>query len=1247
MNAPASSIHGLGRLRRAMLALGGTDTIAYDRLCRDRERWPLHFDMCLEVGRLADSELKAALLRRLTRPEPAAAIVAPKMERAVSVALAACSMPAAARDEAEDAARPPSEMLLQMAFEQNDPVPSALACCARVSLPILLVRWDRPASERGLVADLTVWALPTWRTRQVEFHAAPASFLLHLDRAFMIGLSRAATAVDRRVAERPPDGLPLLVWDVQPRDALDGPVSTLGIVGPSASAAFALAGLGLLRDDLRPSLRASIGLVDFSRVAVSAGIARDLDSIDAVGGLLHKLGALYQQPLAYGPAPCVFVAQAQQLGRYAAVPERCASIEALVDTAGAATAGRLSEQQRALHDAILRGATGAISEGDFDAVVAEPATSLRTYLLSRYARWALTEFGRLHLNFVNLHLTDLSEQARAGDLTSSRAFGSLAALLRANLHVACFVLTGDPGSGKSTVMRHYEQEQARRALLAIAEGSQDFEVCVWLNLAEYPSDLCTVGAKASALRAAAGDAAATLAAQQLVTPLDWLRGRWQQDHPQMPGLFDLARTCRIRLLADGLNEIAAPDAERWRAAVTGLTESIRDADLWMAAPIFSIRTRESSARLSHPGFAVHQIQLAPWTAAQMRRYVVRRLGMAARPLWRQLVKDKDLLEVCQLPINLAGQTELYAAGLGRAAVSRAELFSGLCWSRLRREYTAGRLDAPGLLSDSDLVALNQEDYWRDHLVDLPSEGQLISGLDRQADAMRRAGTLQVDLRDVAPWIKGLRLREAWIRAVRGLGVAATEVGSRRWSYLHQLWLEFFQARGMTRASPGVAWLADLAPPDLVDLDQVVEALHADEMLPGPGVARLEEPFKLAVQLSSEPARWVREAASINLALAARAAAGCMQRLDPETVRLLKSALLQRSRDPKSDLRLRIEAATELGALGGDDVRFVESRGIDGAFVLPAERCWVRIPAGEYVIGSDERPDESPRTWVSLAAFEMACYPVTNREFGFFVRSGGYEDSRWWVGETSQRWWRGELRNDERITYWRPRFAALREDFDAAVQSYFPGETQGFVDGELRMYASWSEEKAEWELDRRFGARKLRSPGLWRDPQYNQPMQPVAGVSLIEAEAYCAWLSEQCGCEMRLPTEAEWEAAARLGTDGRYPWGDDEPTDRFRINADPAHLRRNSPIGVFPLSDAPTGLVDMVGNVEQLTCSEYRPELQAHALTARLHDGEALRTSRGGNWSEVLSMCRTTTRYWQHPAHRTFRLGFRLVRAAQR
>ena len=116
----------------------------------------------------------------------------------------------------------------------------------------------------------------------------------------------------------------------------------------------------------------------------------------------------------------------------------------------------------------------------------------------------------------------------------------------------------------------------------------------------------------------------------------------------------------------------------------------------------------------------------------------------------------------------------------------------------------------------------------------------------------------------------------------------------------------------------------------------------------------------------------------------------------------------------------------------------------------------------------------------------------------------------------------------------------------------------------------------------------RLPRFWDDPDFNNPAQPVVGVCWYEARAYCAWLSAQFSplpageglgvrAAFRLPTEAEWEAAARgLGKGRTFAYRG--KFDAARCNTFESHIRRTTPVGVFPGGETPEGVVDLCGNV---------------------------------------------------------------------
>ena len=301
-----------------------------------------------------------------------------------------------------------------------------------------------------------------------------------------------------------------------------------------------------------------------------------------------------------------------------------------------------------------------------------------------------------------------------------------------------------------------------------------------------------------------------------------------------------------------------------------------------------------------------------------------------------------------------------------------------------------------------------------------------------------------------------------------------------------------------------------------------------------------------------------------------------------------------------------------------------------------------MPAGRYNIGTDdEEEDEQPLTPVDLPAFKMAFAPVTNAEFRCFIEAQGYEDERWWVGETALRWLREGLGDEGGTEEMRRIFTAARNDLAGLLGSN-PDLTQSVREA-LQEAAKMTEADVEVKLQARFGTRPEPKPQEWDNPRFNHPAQPVVGVTVFEAQAYCRWLSaQQPDQQFRLPTEAEWGAAARGSAARRWPWAPPLDPERWQINADPAHLRRTTPVGVFPASDTPEGLLDMAGNVWEWTSSRYTPTLEVTALTTAAPDGTARRAVRGGSWSDPTALCRPGFRSYYAPGFRFNALGFRVV-----
>lgn len=169
---------------------------------------------------------------------------------------------------------------------------------------------------------------------------------------------------------------------------------------------------------------------------------------------------------------------------------------------------------------------------------------------------------------------------------------------------------------------------------------------------------------------------------------------------------------------------------------------------------------------------------------------------------------------------------------------------------------------------------------------------------------------------------------------------------------------------------------------------------------------------------------------------------------------------------------------------------------------------------------------------------------------------------------------------------------------------------------------------------------LQEPEQWLKQQ-KFPNRPVTGVNWYEAMAYCEWRSAESGWEVRLPTEEEWEYAAR-GTAGggaearRYPWGGEQLTrERANYYGGPGHP---TPVGLYPLGATPEGVEDMIGNVWEWCSSEVRE--YGSAGNSASDRGTPARVLRGGSWGHSSQNARASLRVGDDPTFRDVSVGFR-------
>ncbi len=862
-----------------------------------------------------------------------------------------------------------------------------------------------------------------------------------------------------------------------------------------------------------------------------------------------------------------------------------------------------------------------------------PAASLREAYLRETAR----EANLLPWSVINL---DLADPDKGADLRLAEVYTDLdTTVIRhmereeelrafmARIHEAervpiqemadghpYLLVMGDPGSGKSTFVKHltYMLAQANLAedrdpWLAKLEG--------WTQGARLPVrvELRYLAVFAAEKKIKTGNAALLFRYLR-----HWLEEMALEGFAEelLAAIKDEDET--LLFLLDGLDEV--PTSQRQQ--IVNMVNHLRSRYGWHRYLV----TCRPYAYVGQPwilsGF--HETTLAPFSPEQSDRFVenwyrqlAERGRFTAAEAQRRIddlqrkIKRRDLREMAERPLLLTVITQLHAFG-GKLPDDRTELYADAVDLLLKR--WEGRADQPDIieqLGDPNLKMYNLQAslYHVAYQAHRAQQGE-----------EREERTVDIGEGDLRQWLQP-HLAGDWNRAGLFVDYIRERAGllirhkTDAYTFPHRTFQEFLAACHLIREPNYPAVAVELVNEDRSQWREVflLAAGHAARTQgAGQAIAAVNNLCPRGVEKCdrSQKNRWLNATLAGEALLEIGLVGVRQQDAGLAVLERVQDWLRQALREDGTLTALERAAAGRVLAKLGDP----------RAEVLdPLQIEWVEISAGPFIMGSDDGyDDEKPQHTLDLGyAFRISRFPVTNAQFQVFVEDGGYQEARYWMEAQAAGWWR---------------------------------------DGKaIRGLYRWKDEsKQEIEL---FDTEEATAPRNFGEP-FNLPNHPVVGITWYEALAFSRWLSEQMetkgllkpGEEATLPSEAEWARAARAAKGRIYPWGE-EPDPNW-ANCKETGLETTSPVGCFPGGSTPSGVEELSGNVWEWTRSlwgtDWRtPEFgypydPADGREALDPDEKTRRAVRGASWYNDAKLGRCAVRDWDDPDSWLSGLGFRVV-----
>lgn len=220
---------------------------------------------------------------------------------------------------------------------------------------------------------------------------------------------------------------------------------------------------------------------------------------------------------------------------------------------------------------------------------------------------------------------------------------------------------------------------------------------------------------------------------------------------------------------------------------------------------------------------------------------------------------------------------------------------------------------------------------------------------------------------------------------------------------------------------------------------------------------------------------------------------------------------------------------------------------------------------------------------SIKNLKVGIYPVTNLEYSYFINDGGYTNKEYWKDIDSLNWLDFETRIKSICEFWYKIQDKLNSDRNKFIKFCMDNKFDKELIAHLSFFKAIPKDEFELTIRDLYSEEKNMKPLMWDNPTYNNPSQPVIGVSIYESLAYCCWLNKKTKKHYRLLTNEEWEKISSA-SQKNYIYGNALKTSVS--NTYESGLKRILPVGTCKYNVSNDGIYDLTGNIFEWTSSIY-------------------------------------------------------------